>query len=73
MVEDKVKSEKKRVKRKPKDILSGMKAICDYVKRSEPTVLAYIKNQSFPARKVGGVWECSKEDVDEWRGGSLAR
>ena len=67
MVEDKVKSIKKNGKRAADDLLSGMKAICDYVNRTEPTVLAYIKSQAFPAKKVGGIWESRKGLIDAWR------
>jgi hypothetical protein len=73
MVEDKAKVGKKNEKREKDELLSGMKAICDYINRTEPTVLSYIKSQSFPAKKVGGIWECSKGDVDAWRGVYFAR
>ncbi len=73
MVEDMVKVRKKNGKREKDEILSGMKAICGYINRTEPTVLSYIKSQSFPAKKVGGIWESSKGDVDEWRGVYFAR
>jgi len=49
------------------DLLSGMKAICNYIHRTEPTVLAYIKSQAFPAKKVGGIWESRKGLIDAWR------
>jgi len=47
--------------------LSGMKRISEYVSRSEPTVLAWIRNNGFPARKIGGIWESKKDKIDEWK------
>jgi hypothetical protein len=44
-----------------------MKAICDYVKRSESTVLDWIRNWNFPAQKIGGIWESDRELIDQWR------
>ncbi len=49
------------------DALTGMKEICGYINRSEPTVLDLIRKQDFPAKKIGGVWESSKSLVDTWR------
>ena len=47
--------------------LTGMKAITDYVKRSEVTVLKLIRAEDFPAKKLGGIWESDTELIDEWR------
>ncbi len=47
--------------------LSGMRAICDYVNRSEPTVLSWIREMDFPAKKIGGIWESDRRLIDEWR------
>lgn len=46
--------------------LTGMKEICQYMSRSEVTVLKLIRDQDFPAKKIGGIWESDKELVDEW-------
>ena len=37
--------------------LPGMKAITEYVKRSEVTVLKLMRTEDFPAKKLGGIWE----------------
>jgi len=47
--------------------LIGMRAICDYVNRSESTVLGLIRHEDFPAKKIGGIWESDKELIDDWR------
>lgn len=47
--------------------LSGMKEIADYMRRSESTVLALIRDFDFPAKKIGGVWESDTELADAWR------
>lgn len=49
------------------DALSGMKSICDYFHRSEPTVLSLVKSSGFPAKKIGGIWESRKSLIDGWR------
>ena len=48
-------------------ILVGMKAIRQYVGRSEATVLKWIKNDGFPAKKVDGVWESDTVLIEKWR------
>ena len=49
-------------------VLSGMKAICDYVNRSEATVLKWIRELRFPSSKIGGgIWESDTELIDRWR------
>jgi excisionase family DNA binding protein len=48
--------------------LSGMKAICSYVNRSEVTVLKWIRELRFPSTKIGGgIWESDTELIDRWR------
>ncbi len=48
--------------------LSGMKEITSYCRRSEATVLKWIRECDFPAEKIGGVgWESDTEVIDEWR------
>lgn len=47
--------------------LTGMKAICTHMNRSEATMLALIREYDFPARKLRGIWETDTELVDEWR------
>lgn len=47
--------------------LVGMKEICNYLRRSEATVLNMIRDMDLPARKVLGVWESDTGLIDEWR------
>jgi len=47
--------------------LIGMKAIADYIQRSEPTVLKLVKESGFPAKKISGIWESDKNAIGEWR------
>jgi len=55
-----------------KKALTGMKAICAYVGRSEPTVLGLIRNEGLPARKIRGEWTSDAEMIDEWRRRKIA-
>ena len=52
--------------------LSGMKAICKHFDRSEVTVLALIRDEDFPATKIGGIWESDTELISEWRKNRIA-
>jgi len=52
---------------KSETALVGMAAICQYMNRGEKTVLNLIRDEDFPARKLGGIWESDKELVDKWR------
>ena len=47
--------------------LQGMKEICDYAKRSESTILIWIRTLGFPATKITGSWESDTDLVDKWR------
>lgn len=47
--------------------LSGMKEICAYARRSESTVLDWIRNLDFPAKKLGGQWESNAALIDAWK------
>ena len=48
--------------------LSGMKEIASYCKRSESTILKWIRELNFPAVKVrGGTWESDSTEIDVWR------
>jgi hypothetical protein len=46
--------------------LDGMKEICAHVRRSESTVLSWIRDLGFPAKKVGGAWVSTTDRVDRW-------
>ncbi|MDR2947170.1 MAG: helix-turn-helix domain-containing protein [Candidatus Adiutrix sp.] len=47
--------------------LMGMKEICRYMDKSEPTIIRYINTMSFPAKKVNGVWLSDAGLIREWR------
>jgi hypothetical protein len=47
--------------------LTGMKAICMYVGRSEPTVLGLIRHEGLPAKKIKGEWTSDTDMIDAWR------
>jgi hypothetical protein len=53
--------------------LSGMKEICDYYKRSEPTILKLIRDEGFPAIKIAGAWESDTDFIDRWRRKQIAK
>ncbi len=44
-----------------------MKAICRYMNRSEASVLVLIRDYSFPAKKIAGIWESDTDLADRWR------
>jgi hypothetical protein len=46
--------------------LKGMKEIKDYVRRSESTVMDWIQNENFPAKKIDHAWESHTGKIDEW-------
>lgn len=52
--------------------LSGMKAISQHCRAinlasAECSILDMIRNEGFPARKLGGVWESDKLLIATWR------
>lgn len=47
--------------------LSGMKEITQHCQRSEMTIMKWIRNFKFPAKKLGGVWESDTDLIAEWR------
>lgn len=53
--------------------LQGMKEICRYMGRSEPTIIRYIRVMGFPAKKVNGVWISDVELIKEWRRGLIEK
>ncbi len=52
---------------KPSSNLSGLEEIAQYTRRSKATVLDWIRNEGFPAAKLGHVWESDKDMVDAWK------
>ncbi|MDL2226557.1 hypothetical protein LJB86_02740 [Deltaproteobacteria bacterium OttesenSCG-928-M10] len=53
--------------------LMGMKEICRYMGKSEPTIIRYIRVMGFPANKVSGVWVSDTELIKAWRHGLITR
>ncbi|MBI9092916.1 MAG: hypothetical protein JEZ12_27180 [Desulfobacterium sp.] len=54
--------------------LTGMKDICNYMSRSESTVLMLIRDCDLPACKIGGgIWESDTELIDDWRKGQITK
>ena len=53
--------------------LQGMKEICRYMDKSENTILSYVRNKNFPARKVGGEWMSDSALIAEWRAAQIKR
>ena len=49
------------------DVLIGMKEICDFMNRSETTILKMIRELDFPAKPVGGIYEADKKEIKKWR------
>jgi hypothetical protein len=47
--------------------LSGMKEIVGYAKRSESTIMIWIRDMGFPATKVTGSWMSDTDLIDDWR------
>ncbi len=47
--------------------LIGMKQIRTAYDRSEATILKLYHTAGFPMTKIGGQWESTTEDIDEWR------
>jgi hypothetical protein len=49
--------------------LVGMKEIQKCVNMSEDTVLTWIRQVGFPAKKVGGIWISETEAITRWCAG----
>lgn len=47
--------------------LSGMDAISTYATRSANNIRLLVKNDNFPAVKIGGSWESDTGLIDKWR------
>ena len=46
--------------------LQTLGQICYYVERCENTVMKWIDKDKFPAANVGGIWESSQKEIDQW-------
>jgi hypothetical protein len=47
--------------------LTGMKEIQKHMNLSEATILAWIRRENFPARKLGGIWISDTVVIERWR------
>lgn len=47
--------------------LIGVKEIAAYIYRSERTAKRMLARGDLPARKVGGLWQADRRDVDKWQ------
>ncbi|MEW5734019.1 MAG: hypothetical protein AB1921_04140 [Thermodesulfobacteriota bacterium] len=47
--------------------LCGMKDLVRYTGRDKRTVLKWIREHGFPARRLDGRWESDTVLIDEWR------
>mgnify|MGYP005833676109 CR=1 FL=1 len=45
----------------------GTRAIGAYLGRSIGSVMNYQKLQNLPIFQIGGVWEASKKDLEDWK------
>ncbi|MDY0164315.1 hypothetical protein [Desulfobotulus sp.] len=54
-------------RKKQTDPLVGMEAIARYVHRSPATILGWVQERGFPAKKIDGRWESSVSLIDDWR------
>jgi len=58
---------------KSETILTGKKRIMAFVGRSWPTIMLWVEEMNFPARKLNGVWESDTELIIEWRKKEIQR
>jgi len=47
--------------------LKGAKAIAVYLGRSTGTVMRLWRQEDLPIHQIGGIWESSQKDLDEWK------
>lgn len=55
------------MQKRAQTILTGKKMIMTFVGRSWATVLTWIRERNFPARKIDGIWESDTDLIIEWR------
>ena len=48
-------------------ILSGKKAICNFLGRGWSIVEKWIIYEGFPATKIDGIWESDSDLITKWR------
>ena len=68
MVAEQTEAKKGRAKTAPVEdtILHGMDAICEVARRSDTTILRWVREKDFPAVKEGGVWISDRVKIQEW-------
>ena len=49
------------------DQLVGINAIERHVRRSRATIISWVQERGFPAKKIDGRWESSVSLINEWR------
>jgi hypothetical protein len=49
--------------------LIGLKAIAEYLQRSERTVCRYVAQYELPVERVGGLLEADSAELEKWRQG----
>jgi hypothetical protein len=47
--------------------LTGWKEICDFMRKSQPTMRKLIRKEGFPACIVAGEWISDTQLIQEWR------
>ena len=52
--------------------LKGMQEIAEYARRSESTIMIWIRDMGFPATKVTGSWMSDTDLIDDWRKSLIA-
>jgi hypothetical protein len=53
--------------------LNGLKAISAYAGKSVNTLSKLIREEGFPAVKIGGEWCSDTRKIDEWRMGRIGQ
>lgn len=54
------------------DYIMTVKDVAHYLKLARSTVYKLVQNGTLPARKVGGTWRFSQQQLEEWlRGATL--
>lgn len=51
------------------NVLQGMKSICDFLGRSEATIINWTKiyADTIPIKKIDGRWESDRKALEDWR------
>ena len=52
------------------DHMMTVKEVAHYLKLAKSTVYKLLQNGTLPARKVGGAWRISRQQLDAWMRGS---